>query len=396
MFLLTTSTAVHSLLSRALDERGPGPIEQRIPSALREGTFGDLYLWQWLGLVVLLALAVTVGRALAFASDRLLCRLVARIDARWDDALASPLRPPARFLFAAFLFQISLGLLGLNAIALGAVSRFASILTIAAVAWFASRGVTASSTWLEHRANDAAGVAKNGEFRARGIATQVRVLRRVVNVALWVVAVALMLMQFETVRSVGVSLLASAGLAGVVLGFAAQRTIGGLIAGIQMSATQPIRIGDVVVVEKEWGTIEEITLTFVVVKVWDERRLIVPMTRFFEHPFENWTKNSTELHGTVFFRLDWAFPVAAMRTELDRVLEGHPNWDGRAKSVVVTDAKERALEVRIVVSAADASKLWLLRCDVREKIVTWLQQFEGGRFLPRACEEALSEVASHR
>src|SRR5205085_11236343 len=142
-----------------------------------------------------------------------------------------------------------------------------------------------------------------------GVTTQGRVLRRGVNVAIGVIAIALGLAPFGVVRNVGVSLLASAGIAGIVLGFAAQRTIGSLIAGIQMSATQPIRIGDAVVIEKAWGTIEEVTLTYVVVKIWDERRLIVPMSRFLEQPFENWTKSSAELHGTVFLQVDWTLPT---------------------------------------------------------------------------------------
>jgi small-conductance mechanosensitive channel len=212
--------------------------------------------------------------------------------------------------------------------------------------------------------------------------TQVRVLRRVVNVVLCGCAGAIGLLQFDVVRSVGVSLLASAGIAGVVLGLAAQRTLGSIFAGIQLSLSQPIRIGDDVVIEGEFGTIEEITLTYVVVRLWDERRLIVPMTRFLEQPFQNWTKVSPRLLGTVLIHADFSLPVDALRAEVDRLLAGNPRWDERTKVVQVTDAQERTLEVRVLVSAADGSKLFELRCELREKLATWLTRFEAGRYLP--------------
>jgi small-conductance mechanosensitive channel len=199
-----------------------------------------------------------------------------------------------------------------------------------------------------------------------------------------------MLLQFEVVRSIGLSLLASAGVAGIVLGLAAQRTLGSLFAGIQLSITQPIRIGDDVIIEGEFGTIEEITLTYVVVKVWDERRLIVPMSRFLEQPFQNWTKVASELHGTVMLYTDFTLPVDLLRREVERLLENHPLWDRRTKAVHVTDAKERTLEVRVLVSAANGGNLFNLRAELREKLVAWLARTEGGRYLPgtRMREEA--------
>jgi small-conductance mechanosensitive channel len=239
------------------------------------------------------------------------------------------------------------------------------------------------SDFVEQRAITAAARLTDAGVRGRGIRTKVRVLRRVISALLAVCAGALVLMQFEVVRSVGVSLLASAGLAGVVLGFAAQRTLGSLVGGIQLSITQPIRIGDDVIVENEFGTIEEITLTYVVVKVWDERRLIVPMSRFLEQPFQNWTRESAQLHGTVMLYADFALPIDAVRKELDRLLSDQPLWDGRTKAVHVTDVKERTLEIRILVSAANAGALFNLRAALRERLVAWLVSLENGRYLPR-------------
>lgn len=377
------STATVSLIPKLYEEHGPGPIERRMPEALREPRVWGLAPWQWIAVPVAVAVAFALGALLAWIGAAFASRLAARTPPKLDDELVAEVRGPARFFFAALLLHVLFDQLSLTAAALHVLSRFVSMMTILTVAWTAIRVVSVVARWVETSAKAAAAGAGDAELRARGIATQVRVLRRVGNVAIGIVALALMLTQFELVRNIGMSLLASAGLAGVVLGFAAQRTIGSLIAGIQLSATQPIRIGDVVIVEKEWGVIEEITLTYVVVRVWDERRLIVPMTRFLEQPFENWTKTSAQLHGTVYFHADYTLPVDEVRKELARILDGHEKWDGRTKGVVVTDAKDRTLEVRILVSASDSGKLWDLRVDVREKIIRWLQEFEGGRYLPR-------------
>jgi small-conductance mechanosensitive channel len=227
------------------------------------------------------------------------------------------------------------------------------------------------------------GSLRDVAVQARAIRTRVRVLRRVVSVVLGTLAGGVVLLQFDVVRQFGVSILASAGVAGIVLGLAAQRTLGSLIAGIQLSFTQPIAIGDDVIVENEFGTIEEITLTYVVVKVWDERRLIVPMTRFLEQPFQNWTKTSTELHGTVLLYADYSLPVDALRAEVDRLVTGNARWDGRTKAVHVTNATDRTAEIRVLVSADSGGKLFDLRAELRERLMAWLVRFEDGRYLPR-------------
>jgi small-conductance mechanosensitive channel len=183
-----------------------------------------------------------------------------------------------------------------------------------------------------------------------------------------------MLMVFDAVRQLGTSILASAGVAGIIVGFAAQRSIATVLAGFQIAMTQPIRLDDVVIVENEWGRIEEITLTYVVVLIWDQRRLIVPINYFIEKPFQNWTRISADLLGTVYLYTDYTVPVSALREELDRILAGTKLWDGRVKGIQVTDAKENVLEVRVLVSAADASAAWDLRCLVREKLVDFLQR----------------------
>lgn len=361
----------------------PSILETRIPSWMRISIFGAA-IWQWLGMVVAASLAYLFGRLLTWLSSRLLARVTSRTSASWDDALVQALRRPSRFFFGVLAFRAFVGVLSLPEDVAYVVARVVGTISIVTVVWATMSTVDVVSKMLEARAADESDDSSGAELRARGIATQVRVFRRVINVALSIVAGALILVQFEVVRNVGVSLLASAGLAGVVLGFAAQRTIGNLFAGLQLSLTQPIRMGDVVIVEGEWGTIEEITLTYVVVRIWDERRLVVPMVRFLEEPFQNWTKVSPKLHGTVFLQVDWALPIEEMRRELDRVVRENPNWDGRTCNIQVTDAKERVLEVRALVSAKNSGALWDLRVDVRERLVKWLREFEGGRFLPRS------------
>lgn len=376
------SSSTVSRVPMMYEDYAPSWLETRMPRFLSEKAWG-LATWQWIGLVVAIVLGVAIGRAVAWLLGRILQPLADRTPAKWDDELLQRVRSPARLLLALLSFRALLAPLALAAAPQQVVHKLAGIVAIGGMGWLAIRVTTVLSHLVEVRAGESAKGVTVMELRARGVTTQVRVLRRVMNVAVGIVTIALMLTQFEVVRNLGVSLLASAGLAGVVLGFAAQRTFGSLIAGIQLSATQPIRIGDAVVVEKEFGTIEEITLTYVVVKIWDERRLIVPVSRFLEQPFENWTKTTAELHGTVFLHADWTLPVDLVRKELTKILEGTTAWDKRTALVHVSDAKEKTLEVRILVSARSASALSDLRFFVRERLVMWLQNYEEGKFLPR-------------
>jgi small-conductance mechanosensitive channel len=212
------------------------------------------------------------------------------------------------------------------------------------------------------------------EYKKRRVQTRVQMLRRLIVFAVLVVAVAAILLNFQEVRQIGTGLLASAGLAGVIAGFAAQKSLSTIIAGLQIAITQPMRIDDVVVVESEWGAIEEITLTYVVVRVWDQRRLIVPITYFLEKSFQNWTRNSSDLIGTVFFYADFQIPIDELRAESRRVVEASSLWDTRVFVLQVTDFKSDSVEIRILASAATAKELFDLRCEIREKILGFLQR----------------------
>lgn len=217
---------------------------------------------------------------------------------------------------------------------------------------------------------------------ARKFVTQVRVLRRAGNILVSIFTVAAVLLTFESVQRYGVSLFASAGAAGLILGFAARPVLANLIAGIQIAVTQPIRIDDVVIVEGEWGWIEEIYATYVVVRIWDWRRLVVPLSYFIEKPFENWTRDSASIIGAVFWYLDYTVPVDRVRAQLEKIVNASPHWDGQVVNLQVTDTDKDTISLRGLMSARTSPQAWELRCEVREKLIAWLQS-EFPEALPR-------------
>lgn len=366
-------------------------VETWLVGVAGRSSFLGLEAWQWLGLLGAVLAALLAGRVGA-AVLRRVSKLTRRTDVRWDDELASALKRPSFLLVAVLVAWLAIAPLRLAGNARLVIDRLLQLGLIWALAWVVMGGVRLVAGVLARKAERELADEPDGEVRLRAAQTQIHLLRRVVSIVVGILATALMLVQFEVVRTVGVSLLASAGIAGIVIGLAAQRTIATLIAGVQLSLTQTIRIGDVVIVEGEWGTIEEMNLTYICVKVWDERRLVVPINHFLEKPFQNWTRGSQELLGTVFFHADYALPIDAAREALDAILEGNDKWDGRAKGVVVTDAKAQTIEVRALVSAKDAGDQWDLRCEVRERLLSWLREYEGGRYLPRVRVESPHEA----
>lgn len=217
-------------------------------------------------------------------------------------------------------------------------------------------------------------INQENNLRARKVYTQLNILQKIVNFIIIILGVGLILVSFEPIRKIGVGLFASAGVAGIIIGFSAQKAIGTLVAGIQIAFAQPFRLDDAVVVEGEWGWIEEINLTYVVVRIWDQRRLVLPTTYFLEKPFQNWTRTSADIIGSVFIHTDYSVPFDALREELDRILENTSLWDKKVKVLQVTDAKERTVESRILVSAKNSPTAWDLRVHVREKMIEFLQK----------------------
>jgi small-conductance mechanosensitive channel len=230
---------------------------------------------------------------------------------------------------------------------------------------------------------------------ARRVRTQLQIVRRLVLVAITIVGASAVLMTFPEVRTVGASLLASAGVVSIIAGLAAQSTLGNVFAGVQLAFSDAIRVDDVVIVEGEWGLIEEITLTYVVVKVWDDRRLVVPSTYFTTTPFQNWTRRTSDLLGSIELDLDWRVDPRAMRVHLDDILERSELWDGRVKVLQVTDAVGGFVRVRVLVSASDAGRLFDLRCEVREELVDWVHR-HGPDALPTTRVAMADEVVASR
>lgn len=234
-----------------------------------------------------------------------------------------------------------------------------------------------------------------GTPQSRRVRTQMQVITRVGIAVIWVCVVAGVLLTFTWFRAVGASLFASAGLLSIIAGLAAQSSLANLFAGMQIAFSDALRVGDVVIAEQQWGHIEEITLTYVVVRTWDDRRLLLPSTYFTTKPFENWTKKTPDLLGAVEFDLDWMVPVEAMRLELERIVLATDLWDGRIAKLQATESTEGRIRVRAVVSAENSGLLWDLRCLVREKLLTWLQ-IEAPYALPRMRLEPDTTTAPDR
>jgi small-conductance mechanosensitive channel len=352
----------------------PSPLGEHLPSWLFTPHVFELSLAQWLGLVLLGSAAVLAG-ALGQRLLVWLSRVTTRSDSAPEGGVLAALPGPARLLCALLVFYLFVPLLALPTGARAVVDVLVRTLLIVAATWLVLRliGVAfaALEAYLARRVADA--------NRLRTLQTQLALPRAILRVAVVVVGIALELLQFDVVRSVGVSLLASAGIAGVIIGLATQRAAANLLAGIQLALSQPIRIGDVVALENEWGWVEEIGLTNVVVKLWDLRRLVLPVSYFLEKPFQNWSRGTGDLLGTVVLRADWSIDIDAVRAEVARILDETDLWDRRTQAVQVTDLAVGSVELRVLVGARDGLRLWDLRCLVREKLLAWLKAQQGAR-----------------
>ena len=268
------------------------------------------------------------------------------------------------------------------------IARFIGLATICLLGWIAVTVLhIAADLYLRRFRID---VADN--LMARKHVTQVRVLLRVLDVVIALITLGFALMTFDAVRQYGVTLFASAGVAGIIAGLAARPVLTNFLAGLQLAVAQPIRIDDAVIVENEWGNIEEITFSYVVVRLWDWRRMVVPLSYFIEKPFQNWTRIGGELIGSVYLYVDHTAPVEAIRKKLTEIAEQSKLWNGQVVNLQVSDCKETTIELRALVSANSASAVWDLRCEVREKLIDFLQR-EHPSALPRRRYEAAGNTA---
>lgn len=320
--------------------------------------------------IIIGLLAVLLGIFIKFVIHKVFILL-----SRWWDfilikSIIKHLRHPVEVFIPLLLLNFSLVLMQMPAVYRSPIEKALEIALTITFAVILMRAINVLEDYFYFKYD----LNKENNLKERKIRTQLQFVRKFIVSLIILITAAIILLSFESMRKIGAGLLTGVGIGGIIIGFAAQKSLGNLLAGFQIAFTQPIRIDDVVIVEGEWGKVEEITLTYVVVSIWDQRRLILPITYFIEKPFQNWTRVSADLLGTVFLYLDYTIPVEPMREELTRLLNSNPFWDKRVNVVQVTDStKDGTIEVRFLMSAASSSKAFDLRCYVREKMIAFIQ-----------------------
>ena len=343
------------------------PMIESLKQMIEEGRLpGDVALQGWI-----IALSFVSLTILGYV---ILSRILIRMGKRHPESIVGigwkKARRPLLFIILVIDFIVLHGVYTSGEEISKVTGNVITVLIIFGITWLIIRLINLARTVILSQYD----TGEKDNLKARKVTTQFRILERVIIFIVILVAIAIALMTFEGIKRIGLSLFASAGVAGIIIGFAAQKLLGAVLAGFQIALAQPIRIEDVVIVENEWGWIEEITLTYVVVRIWDKRRLILPTTYFIEKPFQNWTRVSSDILGTVFIYTDYTFPVNELRDELTRILEEHALWDRKVNVLQVTDTTEQTMELRALMSAADSPTAWDLRVDVREKLIKFLQE----------------------
>jgi small-conductance mechanosensitive channel len=305
-----------------------------------------------------------------------------------DDAIIRLFRVPGVWAIFAILMNVFGSFLKENERVYSIYQKISEILLVLTVGWL----IIQVTRGLFHQLQKRLDITTTNNLEARKKLTQISMVERIVIITIAFIFVSIALMTIESIRELGVSLLASAGVAGIILGFAAQKSFGQVFSGIQIAFTQPIRIDDVVVIEGEWGRIEEINITYAVVKIWDQRRLIVPIEYFLNNPVQNWTRKESEILGTAMLYVSYDLPVDPLREELARLVKDNPDWDGRVQNIQVTDSKQWYKELRILVSSSDSGKNWDLRVFVREKLIDFINKHYPGSFAKISSAESPGHV----
>lgn len=323
----------------------------------------------WLLGAVLLLIAIALALAIYTAIVKM---MRSTLGARHPNvrALFTQTKGPLRLALIVFALSIALPLAPIDTAVANGLSRAMHVAFIALLGWMAMVAVQIFTQIYLSRFR----IDTEDNLLARKHVTQIGILKRAADVLIFIITLGFVLMSFEEVRQYGVSLFASAGVAGIAVGLAARPLLSNLIAGVQIAMAQPIRIDDAVIVEGEWGTIEEISTTYVIIKLWDWRRMVVPLSYFIEKPFQNWTRETSALIGAVLLYVDYNAPIDKMREKLSQIARESPLCDGRVIVLQVSDAKEHTIEVRALVSARSAPAAWDLRCEVREKLIEFLRK----------------------
>jgi small-conductance mechanosensitive channel len=332
--------------------------------------------------IVVVVVSISLGLIIKTIIHWIFSFYTKRTDYYLFKSVSKRLQAPASILIPLITLNAALPLVDIQVHPVA--SKSIELIFIAASAFLLTRIVSVFQDLVYHR-ND---IAAANNLKARKIHTQIKFVSQILNIIIVVLAIAAMLLSFEALRKVGTGLLAGVGVGSIIIGFAAQNTLSNLLAGFQIAFTQPIRIDDVVVVEGEWGRVEDITLTYVVVKIWDERRLILPIAYFIQKPFQNWTRVNSDLLGTVYLYLDYSAPIDKIRERFESLLRENKLWDRKVSSIQVTDCKERMIELRALMSARNSSETFDLRCYIREKLIGFIQE-QYPESLPKTRSEAI-------
>jgi small-conductance mechanosensitive channel len=356
-------------------EFSPGRIENAMPEFLKRRELFHIALWQWLGFLIILLAGAGLGWLVQFVLNRIL----RRFDSTWSRAAAQAIRGPGAVAVGVWIVYVLIK--EYLALAGPILSRLEPIL-FAGIAvgliWFVQRLIHVLSVLISHR------YEAYGNDEGNVLLTRISMVRHVLTFTVFVGGVVLALGRFQWFRNIGMSLLASAGIAGLILGIAAHRMLGNLFAGLLLAVTQPVKTGDAILFEGEFGWIEEIAITYIVIRSWDLRRLVVPTAYFLDHPFENWSRGSQQLIKPVILHADYRVDVVALREALGGILEETDLWDRDVPAVLqVVDCHPGTVELRALCSARDPGSAWNLQCHVRERLLTTLRDLEDGRYLPR-------------
>jgi small-conductance mechanosensitive channel len=352
------------------EERALDAAQGLLPAWSHRLHVGPLELWQVIGLGVAMLVSVLLGRVVQALALRVGRRIAKRTASLADDELLASLNGPLWVLAAGFFLRGAVRGLELPKETTRLTDVITNSVAIFSIVWLLQRSLRFILAIIGERSDT------RTDSEGRSIRTHLEVTGRIAQIGIWFVGGSLFLLQFEFVRSVGMSLLASAGIAGVVLGFAAQRSIAQLFAGIQLSMTQPVRLGDLIVIDKEQGEIEEIRLTYVVVRTWDGRRLVVPIMKLLDSTFENWSLGSLEQIATVALKLDFSVDLGVLRERFETLLKSEPVaalWDAKRQSVKVIDSDHATVTVRFAASVADSAKAFELSCLIRESMIAFIR-----------------------
>ncbi|SEP02568.1 Small-conductance mechanosensitive channel [Mucilaginibacter gossypiicola] len=356
-------------------------IENRLPPDLLEFSQRiPSFAWN----LVIIASAILIGLFTKFIITRLFRIYAQRKDTDYSilRSIIVNLGPAVAYFIPLFLLNLFSPLMRMNKLYYQPLDKTIEILLTISFAGLLVRSVRILEDYIYHTYD----LNKVDNLKERKVRTQIQFIRKIIVVTIIFLTIAIILLSFESMRKIGTGLLTGVGIGGIIVGFAAQNSLGNLLAGFQIAFTQPIRIDDVLVVEGEWGRVEEITLTYVVLKIWDERRLILPINYFIQKPFQNWTRTSADILGTVFLYMDHTVPVDAIREEFERLIVKSNLWDKRVKVVQVTDVREHVIEIRILMSSSTSSNAFDLRCYIRENLITFIQK-NYPNSLPRSRNE---------